>query len=237
AGGCLALHARVERPPRSGCVNHPRLLPRPARPERRFITTTHMSDNDNPGAPEQGSAGSPAPAPAPSSTAPSTTPAAASSAAPAPAGYKPTTIEVITPVSEYKNPFTGETSVSAPPANEPAPQAAPSAPIAPAAPAAPEQVREPAAQPELTEAPAAKPELNILPPEPAKRPPLSWEAPGASSVTDAPAAPRRDERPSFRPERERREPRSSFDPRDARDPREAREPRDAREPRENREPR
>src|SRR5476651_2462247 len=53
-------------------------------------------------------------------------PAAASAAAPAaPSGYKPSSLEVITAKSEYVNPFTGETTVNAPVANEPAPQADP----------------------------------------------------------------------------------------------------------------
>src|SRR5581483_3569090 len=43
--------------------------------------------------------------------------AAPATAAPGP--YKPTAVEVIKPVTEYKNPFTGETTVSAPPVNEP----------------------------------------------------------------------------------------------------------------------
>src|SRR5216110_1477689 len=42
----------------------------------------------------------------------------------APSGYKPSSLEVIVSKSEYKNPFTGETSVGAPVVNEPAPQAA-----------------------------------------------------------------------------------------------------------------
>src|SRR5471032_2921222 len=70
-------------------------------------------------------------------------PAAASAAAPAaPSGYKPSSLEVITAKSEYVNPFTGETTVSAPArpepvervVNEPAPQAAP-APVAEVQPA------------------------------------------------------------------------------------------------------
>src|SRR5471032_2219257 len=70
-------------------------------------------------------------------------PAAASGAAPAaPSGYKPSALEVITAKSEYVNPFTGETTVSAPArpepvervVNEPAPQAAP-APVAEVQPA------------------------------------------------------------------------------------------------------
>src|SRR5450830_1270069 len=64
-------------------------------------------------------------------------PAAASADAPAAAsGYKPSSLEVITSKSEYVNPFTGETTVIAPVANEPAPQAAPVPPAAPVASAA-----------------------------------------------------------------------------------------------------
>lgn len=163
------------------------------------------------------------------------TPAAAAATA-APAGYQPSSIEVINPKSEYKNPFTGETSVAAPVVNEPAPAPAVApAPVAPV-PAAPESVAPqaeaapapvavvtpaPAPTSELfpldPSAPAAKPEikpeLNILPPAEIKRPAQSWES-GAQ--------PRRDDRPSFRPER--REPRS-FEPRA---PREGGEQRDQR---------
>jgi hypothetical protein len=181
------------------------------------------------------------------------TPAAASAAAPAaPSGYKPSSLEVIVSKSEYVNPFTGETTVSAPVVNEPAPQAAPapsvalaneSAPVAeapiakietpvPAAPAAkPAHVYiEPAPaalqrnetapagelfpfNPPASSAPKAapavdsspKPELNILPPQEAKRPAVSWDA--TSGVRSEPAAQpqRRDERATFRTERNRRE--------------------------------
>jgi hypothetical protein len=169
-------------------------------------------------------------------------PATASAAPAAPAGYQPSSIAVISPKSEYKNPFTGETSVAAPVTNEPAPSVAP-APVAPP-PAAPapvavrEEVAAPAkapvdndATPELfpfnapasearAAAPAAptaaKPELKILPPEETKRPAQSWES-GSQ--------PRRDDRPNFRPER--REPRN-FEPRAPRDP--ALEPREPRAP-------
>ncbi len=59
-------------------------------------------------------------------------PPAAKPASTTPAGYQPSSIEVIRPRSEYKNPFTGETSVGAPAVNEPAPQAAPPpAPVPP----------------------------------------------------------------------------------------------------------
>src|ERR1019366_2727833 len=66
------------------------------------------------------------------------TPPAANAAAPAASsGYKPSSLEVITSKSEYVNPFTGETTVSAPVTNEPAPQADPVPPAAPVASAAP----------------------------------------------------------------------------------------------------
>ncbi len=161
---------------------------------------------------------------------PTASAAAATNAAPA--GYQPSSIEVITPKSEYKNPFTGETSVAAPVVNEPAPAPAvapapatpaPAAPepVAPQAEAAPAPAAAAAPAPELfpledsaaTAKPEAKPELNILPPAEIKRPAQSWES-GSQ--------PRRDERPSFRPER--REPRS-FEPRA---PRAGGEPRDQR---------
>lgn len=152
-------------------------------------------------------------------------PAASAAAATnaAPAGYQPSSIEVITPKSEYKNPFTGETSVAAPVVNEPAPAPAVApAPVAPApaAPAPAPVAPEPVAATETEAAPAApateeKAELKILPPEEVKRPAQSWES-GSQ--------PRRDERPSFRPER--REPRN-FEPRA---PREGGEPRAQQQP-------
>lgn len=174
------------------------------------------------------------------------TPAAASAAsAPAPSGYQPSTIEVIRPQSEYKNPFTGETSVPAPVrpepvervVNEPAPQAAPVpaavvvkeiAPIAvstsapaplPAVASAKEDA--PVAGElfplELSDGsrksaePAAKAELNILPTEEVKRPAVSWGE--NSHAQNGEPRGRRDERPTFRPER--REPRP-FEPREPR---------------------
>src|SRR5581483_6067311 len=99
-----------------------------------------MSDNEKSGAPEQASADLPAKASAPAEPASASAPAAAfgstrgsglargkrpvapsapSTTPAAPVGYTPTAVEIITPAREYKNPFTGETSVSAPPANEP----------------------------------------------------------------------------------------------------------------------
>jgi len=50
---------------------------------------------------------------------------ASASAAPASTGFKPTAVAVITSQTEYKNPFTGETSVNVPRTHEPAPPAAP----------------------------------------------------------------------------------------------------------------
>jgi translation initiation factor IF-2 len=158
-------------------------------------------------------------------------PTAAPAAIAAPASYQPSSIEVITSKSEYKNPFTGETSVAVPVINEPvstvasaqvaAPQAAPPPPDMSPAVAAQEKVSATPAAPELfpldapapvvksppvAEPPAAKPELKILPPEENKRPAQSWES-GPQT--------RRDERPGFRPER--REPRN-FEPRAPREP-------------------
>jgi len=158
--------------------------------------------------------------------------AAASTAAPAaPSGYQPSALEVIRPQSEYKNPFTGKTSVAAPIVNEPAPQAAPAAPVIAAAPApvVSQPVAEPAATPAAAEelfpftppaaerpaAPAAKAELNILPPEEVKRPAVSWgeTSPGQTGEPRG----RRDERPTFKPERRNARP---FEPREPRAPRE-----------------
>jgi hypothetical protein len=159
----------------------------------------------------------------------------------APGGYTPSALEVIRPQSEYKNPFTGETSVGAPVVNEPAPQAAPletpvafqpSAPVAKPAPVtapAPSPARaaptgelfpftpggsaEPASA--ASASPAEKPELKILPPAETKRPATNWEATGPSAADD-----RRNERPTFRPERRESKP---FEPREGK-PFEAREP-------------
>ena len=126
----------------------------------------------------------------PASSAPASSPAT-------PAGYKPSSLEVITPKSEYRNPFTGETSVGAPPSAEPvAPAPAPAA-AAPAPVAAPAPAPSPA--PVAPAAPEAKSEINILPPESTRRSEVRWEAPGA--------APRREDRGTFQPRdrRERRE--------------------------------
>jgi hypothetical protein len=186
--------------------------------------------------------------------------AAPASTSAAPAVYKPTAVEVITSATEYKNPFTGETSVSAPRANEPAPPAAPapSPVIEEIAPPAPSHSPVPESSASLdaaarsdTSAPAgetpqtnpmvesstpqteesARPELNILPPESPRRPALHWES---ASPSPAPAepTPRSDERRSFQTSRERREGRDGGR---SHDPRESRQPREGgREPREPR---
>jgi len=180
------------------------------------------------------------------------TPAAAPAAAPASnVGYKPTAVEVVTHPREYQNPFASETPATAP-VNEPAPEPAASQPTAlspePPATVAPAPVEAFRAEPAIaTKAPAteelfplvgepaptsrppqpepsdevpAKAEIKILPPEEAKRPAVSW----GDAPHEEDSRPRRDERPSFRPDR--REPRSS-EPREPREPRtfEPREPR------------
>ena len=177
-------------------------------------------------------------------------PAASAASSPAPSGYQPSTIEVIRPQSEYKNPFTGETSVpsAARPepvervVNEPAPQAAPipaPAPVAaaviPVTPAPiPATAKEdlfpftPAASSATPVAPAvppakesaAKAELNILPTEEVKRPAVSWGESTPGHTGDARG--RRDERPTFRPERRDARP---FEPREPRREPAAGEPR------------
>jgi translation initiation factor IF-2 len=168
--------------------------------------------------------------------------------------YKPIALEVITPVSEYRNPF-----ASPEPENPPAAQAA--AVETPAAPAAAQSEPEPVVAPEapvVAEPVAERHEIQILPPAEAIRPSVSWESPSAtrrenpSPNSGEPS--HRDERPTFRPDRredaangpgaEGAEPRSDGrnsrnDPsqRQPRDPREARQPRDPREARQPRDPR
>jgi translation initiation factor IF-2 len=209
--------------------------------------THHMSDNNQTGAPTAAT-GANASEPAAFGSFGATRgsglargkrpapPAPASATPAAPSGYKPSSLEVITPKSEYVNPFTGETTVSAPAVNEPAPQAAQSVPSvasvpsinqttptapAPAAPAA--ELFPLDDKPAASSAPAEKAELNILPTVEPKRPAVSWEA-GSS---DAAPSPRRDDRATFRTERNRRE---GGDGRENRDGREAKpfEPRDPR---------
>src|SRR4051812_39448245 len=106
-----------------------RLLPPPVSPWQP--TKQHMSDTDTSGTPTSASAETVGTTPPPASPAASqpfgtfgstrgsglargkraavtTAPAAGTG------GYQPSALEVIRPQSEYKNPFTGETSVAAP---------------------------------------------------------------------------------------------------------------------------
>lgn len=237
----------------------------PTRDERLSTKQQHMSDHDQSGA----SAPAPAPAPAASGAAPAATqpfgtfgttrgsglnrgkrvtpPAAPAAGSAASSGFKPSALEVITSKSEYVNPFTGETTVSAPVVNEPAPQAAPvitppaPAPVAAVVPAsvatavvaAPVAVKETAQTADLfpfsdhkRNEDAPKPALNILPPQGGeKRAAVNWEASPAPAGDAAAQAPRREDRPTFRTEKGRR---SDSENRDAR-PADAR-PADAQEP-------
>ena len=232
-------------------ANRPRLCA--GSPQKQ--THKDMSDNEKSGAPTPAPADLSAPASGPADSAapqaaPASSPAPAfgsfgstrgsglargkrpASSAPAnapatPAGYKPSSLEVITPKSEYRNPFTGETSVGAPPpaepvATAPAPVAAAPAPVAAPAPA-------PSPAPVAPATPEAKSEINILPPESTRRSEVRWEAQGA--------APRREDRGTFQP-RDRRERRDSG-PREPRrdegrlEPRESRREEPRLEPREH----
>jgi hypothetical protein len=173
--------------------------------------------------------------------------AAAPTESTAKSDYKPLALEVITPASEYKNPFASPEPVSAP-AAEPARIETPAAP--PAARIEPEAVAAPEA-PVAEEPVAERREIQILPPAEAIRPSVSWESPSASRAEHAPT---RDERPTFRPDRREdaanapvadaaapgfdgRAPRSDSFQRQPRDPREPRQPRDPREARQPRDPR
>jgi translation initiation factor IF-2 len=183
------------------------------------------------------------------------TSAAAPTGTPAKADYKPTSLEVITPASEYKNPFASPEPEN-PPAAEPAKveiKAEEPAPIA-AEPIAVEPIAADV-MPVADQPPIEREEINILPPAEAVRPAVSWESPSASHTDSPPAADEvsRDERPTFRPDRREDQPgaprteqrndgfqRQPRDPRFARqprDPREARQPRDPREARQPRDPR
>ena len=201
-----------------------------------------MSDPATPGEPTSAPAvaANPAPAPAPSANTASfgsfsntrgsgllrgkrpTHPATSPTAAVSPASdYKPTALEVITPVREYQNPFASGTPENPAPATPPAPPAepvaaavepAPAAPVAIAIPApapAPLPVADPA--PVAPAAPAEKPELKILPPEDVKRPAQSWGEHAPQPGGDS--RPRRDDRATFRPERRDAKP---FEPREPR---------------------
>jgi len=176
-------------------------------------------------------------------------------------GYEPTAIEVITPKSEYSNPFTGETVVETP-RREKAPQVEtpqreePTADLAQPSeekPAAVEATATSSARP-ATEA-APKPELKILPPAQPNRNRQSWESPSEhparraaaatgenankASAADAPRSrgPRgsSEGRPTFQPERRSRPPHNEEaverSPRPEKPHREERPKRDPREPR------
>jgi translation initiation factor IF-2 len=194
-----------------------------------------------------------------------TSPAAPAASSAVTGSYKPTSVEVITSQSEYKNPFTGETTVRAT-VNEPAPQAALPAPETPANASA-----SPAAQPaDATAAPASIPvsassatladapadELFPFSPSGAPTPAQPAAAASLPAVPEAPAKAElkilppadvkrpavswgedgvRDERPTFRPERREAKP---FQPREAREPK-AFTPREPKpfQPREPRSPR
>ena len=161
--------------------------------------------------------------------------------------YTPTVIEVVTPKSEYQNPFAPE---------EPAAEAAPEAPVEktkpePVAPVAavketvapaPKPVVEKPAKVEAPQVDEPKAELNILPPTETKQTAQSWETPSKGSSESAASS---DDRPKFRLERHAsrdekgegrnqrtREPRKPREPRESRGPRETREPRTPREARE-----
>jgi hypothetical protein len=125
---------------------------------------------------------------------PSRTLQPASSAQAVPSDYRPTTIAVITPEREYKNPFASEapaavattepavTPVSAPAAAPAVEAPAPAVQAVIPAPAAPAEVAQP--EPEAT--------LDILPPEPVRRSAVSWETSGFPQTT-TPRSPRREE--------------------------------------------
>jgi len=182
-------------------------------------------------------------------------------------GYEPTAIEVITPKSEYSNPFTGETVVETPRQAETptieSPKAEESALAA--APIPSEEKPSTAESTATSAAPTAtkagpKPELKILPPAQPNRNRQSWESPSEhpahraaaaaatgenannDSVADTPRSrgPRgsSEGRPTFQPERRSRTPRNAeADERSPRPEKQLREERPKREPREPRNPR
>jgi translation initiation factor IF-2 len=185
--------------------------------------------------------------------------AAAPTANTAKSDYKPIALEVITPASEYKNPFASPAPEN-PPAAEPAKVETPAAAVA-----EPEPIVAPAAV-VATEPVAEKREIQILPPAEAIRPSVSWESPSASRSEEASfdrGDNAREERPTFRPDRRedavdgprhegaearpdgrsprndsfQRQPRDPRVPRQPRDPRDERQPRDPREARQPRDPR
>jgi len=115
-------------------------------------------------------------------------------------GYQPTAIEVITPKSEYANPFTGETVVETP-RQENAPQteeeakaealptnATPSSEETVSDPESSTPLEEPETPPTAPAEAAPKPELKILPPAQPNRSRQSWESPSVHPAHRAAAA-------------------------------------------------
>jgi len=182
-------------------------------------------------------------------------------------GYQPTAIEVITPKSEYSNPFTGETVVETPRQAE-APKMEPPIVESSSLAAASDSERN-VSELEATAAPAAstetearpKPELKILPPAQPNRSRQSWESPSEHPARRAAAAATNDEngkdahtaaeaprsrsprgssegRPTFQPERRARAPRNEeADTQSARPEKQLRQDRPKRESREPRDSR
>jgi len=177
-------------------------------------------------------------------------PAAPKAASSSPASYKPTSIEVITPQSEYKNPFASEQPASEPvhhpvpeavtqpafsfvPEVKPAPVPAtpPPASATPVA-SAPAADLFPLDGPAASPAPPASdeiPELKILPPAESKRVAQSWEnRPSQVAAPIFEPRARREERANSPApaQPERRDQRPSRQPRDPRDQKfDPREPR------------
>jgi len=181
-------------------------------------------------------------------------------------GYQPTAIEVITPKSEYSNPFTGETVVETPRQAE-APKMEPPVVEGSSLASASDSERK-TSELEATAAPAAptetevrpKPELKILPPAQPNRSGQSWESPSEHPARRAAAAAANDEngkdartadaprsrsprgssegRPTFQPERRSRAPRNEeADTQSARPEKQLRQDRPKRESREPRDSR
>lgn len=158
------------------------------------------------------------------------------------AAYQPTAVSIISPPTEYKNPFAPPTPPSSPEAESPPSESVPPAAEAPASDngaVAPATEETPSTE-EPIEA-TSKPELKILPPEEPKRVEHSWEShsfrevaerrsPGAAEEVRSDFRPRRErrreDRPVFRPERPRRDDRPS----DLRPDAGRRERRDTRQP-------
>jgi hypothetical protein len=109
------------------------------------------------------------------------------------ADYKPTSVQVITPAREYKNPFATSEAADVS-AEEPVKVETPAAPVAvvEAAPTPEAEVHAPEAAVE------EKAEIQILPPAESSRPAVSWESPSAAAARPESSY---GERPTFRPDR------------------------------------